>query len=123
MSDIRYTEDHEWVVSEGDNRVRVGITDYAQDQLGELVFIELPEVGSEVSQGDAIAVIESVKSASDLISPVSGKVVEVNETLDEEPGTVNEDAMGAGWFVVIELSDPAELDTLMDEDAYQQILD
>ena len=123
MSDIRYTEDHEWVVSEGDNRVRVGITDYAQDQLGELVFIELPEVGSEVSQGDAIAVIESVKSASDLISPVSGKVVEVNEALDAEPGTVNEDAMGAGWFVVIELSDPAELDTLMDEDAYQQILD
>ena len=123
MSDIRFTEDHEWVVVEDDDRARVGITDYAQDQLGELVFIELPEIDSEVSQGDAIAVIESVKSASDLISPVSGKVVEVNEALDAEPGTVNEDAMGAGWFVVIEMSDPSELDTLMDEDAYQQFLD
>ncbi len=123
MSDIRFTEDHEWVVVEDDDRARVGITDYAQDQLGELVFIELPEIDSEVSQGDAIAVIESVKSASDLISPVSGRVVEVNEALDAEPGTVNEDAMGAGWFVVIEMSDPSELDTLMDEDAYQQFLD
>ncbi len=123
MSDIRFTEDHEWVVSEDDNRVRVGITDYAQEQLGELVYIELPEVGAEVSQGDAIAVIESVKSASDLISPVSGEVVEVNETLNDEPGSVNEDAMGAGWFVVIQLSDPSELESLMDEAAYQQILD
>ncbi len=123
MSDIRFTEDHEWVVSEDDNRVRVGITDYAQEQLGELVYIELPEVGAEVSQGDAIAVIESVKSASDLISPVSGEVIEVNETLNDEPGAVNEDAMGAGWFVVIQLSDPSELESLMDEAAYQQILD
>jgi len=123
MSDIRFTEDHEWVVSEDDNRVRVGITDYAQEQLGELVYIELPEVGAEVSQGDAIAVIESVKSASDLISPVSGEVVEVNEALNDEPAAVNEDAMGAGWFVVIQLSDPDELESLMDEAAYQQILD
>ncbi len=123
MSDIRFTEDHEWVVPEGDDLVRVGITDYAQDQLGELVYIELPEVGAEVGQGDAIAVIESVKSASDLISPVSGEVVEVNEALNDEPGTVNEDAMGAGWFCVIRLSDPSELESLMDEAAYQQILD
>ncbi len=123
MSDIRFTEDHEWVVPEGDDQVRVGITDYAQDQLGELVYIELPEVGAEVAQGDAIAVIESVKSASDLISPVSGEVVEVNEALNDEPGTVNEDAMGAGWFCVIRLSDPSELESLMDEAAYQQILD
>ncbi len=120
MSDIRYTEDHEWVVNEGDNRARVGITDYAQDQLGELVFIELPEVGSEVSQGDAIAVIESVKSASDLISPVSGKVVEVNEKLYDQPELVNEDPYGEGWFFAIEASNPEEYEKLLTPEQYAE---
>ena len=101
----------------------MGITEYAQEQLGELVFIELPEVGTEVEKGDAVAVIESVKSASDLLMPVSGEIIEINEELDADPGKVNEDAMGAGWFLKVKLSDESELDDLMDEASYQDILD
>lgn len=123
MSTLGFTDDHEWVVAEVDGTALIGITDYAQAQLGELVYIELPEVGSEISRGDACAVIESVKSASDLIAPVSGEIIEVNEELDADPGKVNEDAMGAGWFIKVKMSDPAELEELMDEDTYQQSLD
>ena len=123
MSMIGFTDDHEWVVAEDDGTALVGITDYAQEQLGELVFIELPEVGSEVEKGEAVAVIESVKSASDLMMPVSGEVVEVNEELDGDPGIVNEDAMGAGWFLKVRMSDESELDDLMDEAAYMESLD
>lgn len=123
MSTIKYTEDHEWVVTAGDGTALVGITNYAQEQLGELVFIELPAVGDEVAQEDAVAVIESVKSASDLIMPVSGEILEVNEELDADPGIVNEDPMGAGWFLKVKMSDEGELDTLMDEDKYQESLD
>lgn len=123
MSTLGFTEDHEWVVAEDDGTALVGITEYAQEQLGELVFIELPEVGAEVERGDAVAVIESVKSASDLLMPVSGEIIEVNEELDSDPGKVNEDAMGAGWFLKVKLSDESELDDLMDETSYQQILD
>ena len=123
MSTLGFTDDHEWVVAEVDGTALIGITDYAQAQLGELVYIELPEVGSEISRGDACAVIESVKSASDLIAPVSGEIIEVNEELDADPGKVNEDAMGAGWFIKVKMSDPAQLDELMDEDTYQQSLD
>lgn len=123
MSALGFTDDHEWVVAEEDGTALIGITDYAQEQLGELVYVELPEVGSEIARGDACAVIESVKSASDLIAPVSGEVIEVNEELDADPGKVNEDAMGAGWFIKVKMSDPAELDELMDEDSYQQSLD
>jgi glycine cleavage system H protein len=123
MSTLGFTDDHEWIVSEGDGTALVGITDYAQEQLGELVYIELPEVGSEVEKGEAVAVIESVKSASDLMMPVSGEIIEVNEDLDGDPGKVNEDPMGAGWFIKVKMSDESELDELMDEDAYLSSLD
>lgn len=123
MSMLGFTDDHEWVIAEEDGTALIGITDYAQDQLGELVFVELPEVGTEFDKGDAAAVIESVKSASDLMMPVSGEVVEVNEELDGDPGKVNEDAMGAGWFIKVKMSDESELDDLMDEDTYMQSLD
>jgi glycine cleavage system H protein len=123
MSILRFTEDHEWVLTADDGTALVGITEFAQEQLGELVYIELPEVGAEIEKGEGIAVIESVKSASDLIAPVSGEVLEINEELDSDPGKVNEDAMGAGWFIKVKLADEGELDDLMDEDAYQEILD
>lgn len=123
MSTLGFTEDHEWVVAEEDGTALIGITDYAQEQLGELVYIELPAVGDELDKGDAVAVIESVKSASDLIMPVSGEVLEVNEELDADPGKVNEDAMGAGWFMKVRMNDESELDDLMDEETYQQSLD
>lgn len=123
MSDIKFTEDHEWIRMEDDDTGVCGITDYAQDQLGELVFIELPEVGNEVSQGSETAVIESVKAAGELKAPVSGTIVEVNETLAEEPEIVNSDPQGDGWFIKIKVSDPSEMDDLMDEDAYQQYVD
>ncbi len=123
MSTLVFSEDHEWVVAEDDGTALIGITDYAQEQLGELVYIELPAVGDELDKGDAVAVIESVKSASDLIMPVSGEVVEVNEELDADPGKVNEDAMGAGWFMKVKMNDASELDDLMNEETYMQSLD
>lgn len=123
MSTIKFSEDHEWVVTNDDGTALIGITDYAQEQLGELVYIELPEVGAEVEKGDAVAVIESVKSASDLLMPVSGEIIEVNEELDADPGKVNEDALGAGWFIKVKLADESELDELMDEDKYMQSLE
>jgi len=123
VSTLKFTEDHEWVLTADDGTALIGITDFAQEQLGELVFIELPSVGDEVEKEDAVAVIESVKSASDLLMPVSGEIVEVNEELDGDPGIVNEDAMGAGWFVKVRLSDESELDELMDEDKYMEGLD
>ncbi len=123
MSTLKFTEDHEWVLTADDGTALIGITDYAQEQLGELVFIELPAVGDIVIKEDAVAVIESVKSASDLLMPVSGEILEVNEELDSDPGIVNEDAMGAGWFIKVRLSDESELDELMDEDKYLDGLD
>lgn len=123
MSDIKFTEDHEWIRMEDDETGVCGISDYAQDQLGELVFIELPETGSEVSQGSEAAVIESVKAAGELKAPVSGTIVEVNEALADEPEIVNNDPQGDGWFIKIKVQDTSELDALMDEDAYQQYVD
>jgi len=123
VSTLKYTENHEWVLTADDGTCLIGITDFAQEQLGELVFIELPAVGDEVEKEDAVAVIESVKSASDLLMPVSGEIVEVNEELDSDPGIVNEDAMGAGWFIKVKLSDESELDEMMDEDKYMEGLD
>lgn len=123
MSEFKFTEDHEWVRMEDDETGVCGITEYAQDQLGELVFVELPEVGQEVTQGSETAVIESVKAAGELKAPVSGTVVEINESLADEPETVNSDPQGDGWFVKIKLSDASELDGLMDEDAYQEYID
>lgn len=115
---IRYSADHEWIRVEGEVGT-VGITDHAQEQLGDVVFVELPQAGSTVAKGDASGVVESVKAASEIYAPVSGEIVEVNETLVDAPQTVNTDPAGAGWFYRIRLSDPAELDGLMDEDAYK----
>lgn len=113
-----FTEEHEWIEVDGDIAT-VGITDFAQGQLGDIVFVELPEEGREVAKGDDAAVVESVKAASDVYAPVSGEVVEVNSALDGEPKLVNDDAEGEGWFFKLRLSDPAELTGLMTESAYQ----
>lgn len=118
MADRRYTEDHEWVEVEGDVGT-IGISDYAQEQLGDVVFVELPEVGKTIDKGGEAAVVESVKAAAEVYAPVGGEVVEVNEELNGDPSLVNTDAFGDGWFVKLKLSDPSELEELMDEDAYQ----
>lgn len=123
MSTLGFTDDHEWVVAEDDGTALIGISNFAQEQLGELVYIELPAVGDEIEKGESCSVIESVKSASDLHAPVSGEVLEINEELDGDPGKVNEDAMGAGWFIKVKLSDDSELDDLMDEATYLDSLD
>jgi len=120
MTMLKFTEDHEWIRVDGDIAT-IGITDHAQDQLGDLVFIELPDVGDEFEQGAEMATIESVKAASELYAPVGGEVVEVNEAIVAEPSTVNSDAMGDGWFVKIKMADAGELDDLMDEDAYADL--
>ncbi len=119
---LKYTTDHEWVKQEADGIVLVGITEHAQEMLGDIVFVELPEIDADFKQGEDISVIESVKAASELKAPVSGSIVAVNEALSEEPATVNEDPMGAGWFCRIKLSDPGELDNLMDESGYKATL-
>ncbi len=118
---IKYTDDHEWVSLEGDVAT-FGITDHAQEQLGELVFIELPEVGSQLTRGGEAAVVESVKAASDVYAPVSGEVVEVNSVLDAEPTKVNEEPQGSGWLIRVKLSDISELDSMLDADAYSQLI-
>jgi glycine cleavage system H protein len=119
MSDVRYTKDHEWILMEDDEIGIVGITDYAQDQLGELVYVELPEVDREFGSGSDAVVIESVKAAGEVKAPVGGTIVEVNEVLVDEPEKVNSDPMGEGWFIKIRLNDTTELEGLMDEDAYK----
>ena len=113
-----FTEDHEWVDVDGDIGT-VGISEYAQSQLGDIVFVDVPEDGTALSKGDEAAVVESVKAASDVYSPVSGNVLEGNTQLSDDPSLVNSDAEGEGWFFKITLSDPSELDTLMDETAYE----
>ena len=118
MSEIRFTEDHEWVRIEGEVAT-VGITEYAQEQLGDIVFVELPEAGAGMAQGDEAAVIESVKAASDVFAPMSGEVGDVNKALDVEPAIVNQDAQGEGWLFTMSISDIGELDNLMDSDAYK----
>ena len=123
MSEIKFTEDHEWIVMETDDTGVVGITDYAQEQLGDIVFIELPEIGTEINKGDDVAVIESVKAASELKAPLSGEVFEINQELSDIPETVNNDPMGKGWLIKIKITDPSELSNLMDEEAYQAFID
>ncbi len=118
----RYTNDHEYIRIDNDLGI-VGITDYAQEQLGDIVFVELPDVGKVLKKGDEAAVIESVKAASEVYSPASGEVVEVNTALGDAPDTVNSEAETGGWLYKIKLSDTAELDALMDETAYKAILD
>ncbi|MDB5657183.1 MAG: glycine cleavage system protein [Tardiphaga sp.] len=113
-----YTEDHEWLQIDGDV-VTVGITDYAQSQLGDVVFVELPKVGRQLKKAEAAAVVESVKAASDVYAPISGEVLEVNAALTEEPALVNSDADGKAWFFKIKLADKSELDGLMDAGAYK----
>jgi len=122
MADIRYSKDHEWVRRDGDLAV-VGITDYAQNQLGDVVYVELPAIGRKVEQGGEAAVVESVKAASEVYAPVSGEVVAANELLSGEPGRVNAEPMGEGWFFKIKLSDPKQLDALMDEAAYKKYIE
>lgn len=117
MSKIRYTQEHEWLL-EDDGLVTVGITDFAQAQLGDLVYIQLPEIAKAIAKGEEAAIIESVKAASEIKMPVTGVIIEVNAILNDEPGKVNEDPMGAGWFFKLKMNDPGELDGLMDESAY-----
>jgi glycine cleavage system H protein len=120
--DLRYTREHEWARKKGKN-VAVGITEYAQDQLGDVVYLELPDIGDAVKKGEAFGVVESTKAVSELFAPISGKVVEVNDPLADAPEAVNEDPYEEGWMVVIEPSDPAELDALLDAKAYQSFLE
>ena len=122
-SDLKYRESHEWVRDEGDGTVTVGISDHAQAQLGDMVFVELPEVGNSYGQGDACAVVESVKAASDAYAPVSGEVTEVNDALEDAPEAVNTDPYGDGWMFKMKLSDPSELDGLLDAEAYEAAQD
>ena len=117
MPTTYFSEDHEWLAVDGDTGT-VGITDYAQEQLGDVVFVELPEIGRTVIKGDDMAVVESVKAASEVYAPVGGEVVAVNEALEDNPAAVNEDAEGEGWFVRLKLADAAELEDLMDAAAY-----
>jgi glycine cleavage system H protein len=118
---LKFTKDHEWLRIEGDVAT-VGITDHAQEQLGDLVFIELPKVGSKLQQGASIAVVESVKAASDVFAPVSGTVVEVNDSVLKEPALVNSEPMAGGWFFKLKIADRSQIDALMDEKAYQAMI-
>jgi glycine cleavage system H protein len=120
--DLSYTKSHEWLRDEGDGTVTIGITEHAQELLGDLVFVDLPEVGATLEAGTDCAVVESVKAASDVFSPVSGEVVEVNETLDGAPETINEDAFGDGWMFKVKLSDVGELNEMLDAEAYEAVI-
>jgi glycine cleavage system H protein len=117
-SDLKYTKSHEWVRDNGDGTVTLGITDHAQELLGDLVFVEVPETGSDVEAGGEIAVVESVKAASDVYSPVSGEVIEANEALADAPESVNDSPYESGWICKIRLSDNSQLEALMDADSY-----
>lgn len=122
-SELRYATSHEWVRNEGDGTATVGITEHAQDLLGDMVFVELPDVGDNVSTGDDIAVCESVKAASDIYAPVSGEVIAVNEELEDAPELVNSDAFGGGWLFKIKLADASEVENLLDAEGYKNSID
>ncbi len=122
-SELRYATSHEWVRNEGDGTVTIGITEHAQDLLGDMVFVELPEVGDNVSTGDDIAVAESVKAASDIYAPVSGEVIAINEDLEDSPELVNSDAFGDGWLCQIKLADASEVEALLDAEGYANSID
>lgn len=121
-SDLKYTKDHEWIRLEADGTATVGITDYAQGSLGDVTFVELPEVGASFSAGDAFGVVESVKAASDLYMPVSCEVIEVNEALEDAPESVNTDPYGDAWIAKIKLEDPSEAEALLDAAAYSELV-
>ncbi len=120
-ANLRYAESHEWVLDNGDGSVTIGITDHAQEELGDVVFVELPEVGQTLADGDEFGVIESVKAASDLYAPVAGEVIAVNEALEDAPETVNEAPYADGWIMKVRLDDAAALESLLDADAYQAV--
>jgi len=122
-SHLKYTESHEWVDADEHGNARIGISDHAQAALGDLVFVELPVVGDEISQGDPCAIVESVKAASDIYTPVSGRIVAVNEDLDADPAIINSDPYGDGWLFELELIDDEELDGLKDAEAYEETLE
>ena len=119
---LKYDEEHEWIRVEGEEGV-IGISDYAQDQLSDVVYVELPEIGDSFERGDILAVVESVKAASDVYMPVSGEVLEINDALEDSPELVNQDPYGEAWFVRITIADPSELDDLLDADAYEAFLE
>lgn len=121
--ELKYTESHEWISVEADGSVRIGISDHAQEALGDLVFVELPAVGEDIHRGDACAVVESVKAASDIYSPVSGQVIAVNEDLEDDPSAINTDPFGNGWLFAVGLTDASELDALLDATAYEASLE
>lgn len=120
--DLRYSTDHEWARAE-EGRVRVGITDYAQDALGDVVFVDVPEVGRQVARGEAVAEVESTKSVSEIYAPVAGTVVDVNSDLADNPERLNEDPYGEGWIFALELDDPAQLDELLDAEGYRALIE
>ena len=120
--ELRYSEEHEWVKVEGD-KVRIGITDFAQSELGDIVFVELPEVGTELEANEAFGSVESVKTVSELYAPVGGKVVEVNDQLEDNPEYVNESPCEKAWMFVIEPADPSELDELLDAEGYRALIE
>ena len=121
MAKLKYSDQHEWVAVDGDTAT-VGITEYAQEQLGDVVFVELPDEGKSFAMGDQVAVVESVKAAAEVYAPISGEIVEVNEDLNDQPELVNEDAVGDGWFFKISIDDESELDSLMDEKEYREFV-
>ncbi|KAA0014673.1 glycine cleavage system protein GcvH [Billgrantia pellis] len=122
-ANLRYNESHEWVLDNGDGTVTIGITDHAQEALGDVVFVELPEVGRTLAKGEEFGVIESVKAASDLYAPLAGEIVEVNETLEDAPETVNEAPYEGGWIMKVRVDDATAVEALLDADAYQAIVD
>ena len=120
--DRKYTKEHEWVASTGDDTVRIGITDYAQEQLGDVVFVQLPPLGETTGKGDALGEVESTKSVSDIYAPVSGEVIAVNDALADSAELVNTDPYGAGWMIELRVDDPSELDDLLDADDYLEVV-
>jgi len=122
-SELKYAASHEWVRNDGNGIVTIGITEHAQDLLGDMVFVELPEVGETVDAGDDVAVAESVKAASDIYAPVSGEIIEINEDLEDSPELVNSDAYGDGWLFKVKLADSTELDDLLDAEGYENSID
>ncbi|KAA2254051.1 glycine cleavage system protein GcvH [Solihabitans fulvus] len=119
--ELKYTQEHEWVARTGDNSVRIGITDYAQEQLGEVVFVQLPELGQQVASGDTLGEVESTKSVSDIYAPLAGEVISRNDALDQQPELINEDPYGEGWIIELRLDDPDDLDSLLDAAAYKPL--
>ena len=122
MSIVFFTEDHEWVEVLGQNKIKIGITDFAQDELGDIVYVELPEVGDEFDAGDEFGTVESVKSVSEILTPFAGTVVTVNDLIDDEPEMVNDDPMGEGWFIEVEVEDEMNTSGLMNKEEYEAFI-